>query len=50
MEKLNIFFPDHTEELQVNRNIIPAVKEFKYLGSIVQDNGSSDLEIEKKKD
>jgi hypothetical protein len=39
---------DHTEDLQVNLNIIPTVKQFKYLGSTVQDNGSSDLEIEKK--
>jgi hypothetical protein len=36
---------DHTENLKVNGNIIPTVKQFKYLGSIVQDNGSSDLEI-----
>jgi hypothetical protein len=40
---------DHTKDLQVNGNIIPTVKQFKYLGSIVQDNGLSDLEIEKKK-
>jgi hypothetical protein len=39
---------DHTEDLQVNGNIIPTEKQFKYLGSIVQDNGSSDLEIEKR--
>jgi hypothetical protein len=39
---------DHTEDLQVNGYIIPIVKQFKYLGSIVQDNGSSDLEIEKR--
>jgi hypothetical protein len=39
---------DHTEDLQVNGHIIPTVKQFKYLGSIVQDNGSSDLEIEKR--
>jgi hypothetical protein len=45
MEKLG---KDNTEKLQVNRNIIPTVKQFKYLGSIVQDNGSYDLEIEKR--
>jgi hypothetical protein len=39
---------DHTEDIQVNGNIIPTAKQFKYLGSIVQGNGSSDLEIEKK--
>jgi hypothetical protein len=39
---------DHTEELQVNGNKIPTVKQFKYLGSAVQDNGSSELEIEKR--
>jgi hypothetical protein len=39
---------DHTQDLQVNDNIIPTVKQFKYLGSIVQDNGSSDHEIEKR--
>jgi hypothetical protein len=26
---------DHTEDLQVNGNIIPTVKHFKYLGSVV---------------
>jgi hypothetical protein len=39
---------DHTEDLQFHGNIIPTVKQFKYLGSIVQDNGSSGLETEKR--
>jgi hypothetical protein len=34
--------------LQINGNTIPTVKQFKYLGSIVQENGSSDLEIDKR--
>jgi hypothetical protein len=38
---------DHSEELQISANTIPTVKHFKYLGSIVQGNGSSDLETEK---
>jgi hypothetical protein len=33
--------------LQINGNTIPTVKQLKYWGSIVQENGSSDLEIEK---
>jgi hypothetical protein len=40
---------DYSEELQTNGNTIPTVNQFRYLGSIVQENGSSDLEIEKKK-
>jgi hypothetical protein len=36
--------------LQINGNKIPTVKQSKYLGSIVQENGPADLEIEKKKD
>jgi hypothetical protein len=36
---------DHSKELQINGNTIPIVKQFKYFGSIVQENGSSDLEI-----
>jgi hypothetical protein len=39
---------DHSEELQINGNTIPTVKQFKYLGSIVQENGSSVLEVEKR--
>jgi hypothetical protein len=39
---------DHSEELQINGNTIPTVKQFKCLGSIVQENGSSDLEINKR--
>jgi hypothetical protein len=39
---------DHSEELQINGNTIPTVKQFKYLGSIVQENGSSELEIDKR--
>jgi hypothetical protein len=39
---------DHSEELQINGNTIPTVKQFKYLGSIIQESGSPDLEIEKK--
>jgi hypothetical protein len=34
--------------LQINGNKITTVNQFKYLGSIVQENGSSDLKIEKK--
>jgi hypothetical protein len=39
---------DHSDELKINGNTIPTVKRFKYLGSVVQENGSSHLEIEKK--
>jgi hypothetical protein len=39
---------DDSEELQINGNTIPALGQFKYLGSIDQENGSSNLEIEKK--
>jgi hypothetical protein len=35
---------DHSEELQ-----IATVKQFRYLGSTVQENGSSDLKIGRKK-
>jgi hypothetical protein len=38
---------DHSEELQINGNIIPTAKQFQYLGSVVQENGSSDFENEK---
>jgi hypothetical protein len=34
--------------LKINGNTIPTVKQLKYLGSIVQENGSSDLEIDKR--
>jgi hypothetical protein len=44
-----ILVTDHSEELQVSGNKIPTVKQVKYLGSIVEENGSSDLEIEKKR-
>jgi hypothetical protein len=40
---------DRSEELQINGNTIPTVEQFQYFGSTVQENGSSDLEIEKKK-
>jgi hypothetical protein len=36
---------DHSEEFQINGNTIPTVKHF---GSIVQENGSADLEVEKR--
>jgi hypothetical protein len=39
---------DHSEELQINGNTILTVKQFKYLGSTFQENGSSDLETEKR--
>jgi hypothetical protein len=39
---------DHSEELQIKRNIIPTGELFKHLGPIVQENGSSDFEIEKR--
>jgi hypothetical protein len=39
---------DHSEKLQIDGNTNTTVKECKYLGSILQDNGSSDLGIEKK--
>jgi hypothetical protein len=45
MEYLDTY---HSGELQINGNTIPTVKQFKYLGSIVQENDSSDLEIEKR--
>jgi hypothetical protein len=38
----------HSEELQINGKAIRTVKQFKYLGSVVQENGPSDLEIEKR--
>jgi hypothetical protein len=38
----------HLEELQIDGNTIPAVKLFTYLRSVVQENGSSDLEIGKR--
>jgi hypothetical protein len=35
--------------LQINRNIIPTVKQFKYcFESIVQENGSTELKTEKR--
>jgi hypothetical protein len=39
---------DHSEEFQINGNTIPTVKQFMYLGSLVIENDSSDLEIEKR--
>jgi hypothetical protein len=39
---------DHLEDLQINGNTIPIAEQFKYLGSTVQENGSSDTEIEKR--
>jgi hypothetical protein len=39
---------DHSEELKISGNTIPTVKHFKYFGSIAQEDGSTDLEIEKK--
>jgi hypothetical protein len=39
---------DHSEELQINGNTLPTVKQFKYLGSIIQENGSSGVEIKKR--
>jgi uncharacterized lipoprotein YehR (DUF1307 family) len=47
MEKTEYLDTDHSEELQINGNTISTVKQCKYLGSIVQENKSSDLEIEK---
>jgi hypothetical protein len=44
MEYLDI---NHSEELQINGNTVPTVKQL-YLVSVVQENGSSDLEIDKK--
>jgi hypothetical protein len=35
--------------LKINGNTIPAVKRFKYLGSVVQENDSAELEIERKR-
>jgi hypothetical protein len=39
---------DHSEELQISGSTIPTVKHFKYFESIVQENGSTDLEIDRK--
>jgi hypothetical protein len=39
---------EHSEELQIDGNTIPPVIEFEYLGSIFQENGSSDLEFEER--
>jgi hypothetical protein len=39
---------DRSEELQINGNTIPTVNQFKYMESIIQENGSSDFEIEKR--
>jgi hypothetical protein len=33
----------------MNGNTIPSAKQFRYLGSIIQENGSSELDIKKKK-
>jgi hypothetical protein len=38
---------DYSEELKIDGNTIPTVKQFKYFGSIVQKNGPFDHEIEK---
>jgi hypothetical protein len=46
--KMGYLDTDHSEELQINGNTIPTVTQFKYLGSVVQENGSSDLEIDKR--
>jgi hypothetical protein len=40
-------FTEYSEELQINGNTIPVVKQFEYLGSIFQVNGLSDLQFEK---
>jgi hypothetical protein len=37
----------HSEELKINVNTIPSVKQFKYLGSVVQENGSLTLKLKK---
>jgi hypothetical protein len=36
---------DHSEELQINRNTIPTVKQFKYLGSVVQEKAHLTLKL-----
>jgi hypothetical protein len=38
----------HSEELKINGNKITTLRQYKYLGSIFQDNCSSYLGIEKK--
>jgi hypothetical protein len=38
---------DYSEDSQITWNTIPAVKQSKYFGSIIQENGLSDLETEK---
>jgi hypothetical protein len=43
--KMEYLGTDHSEELKINGNLTLTVKQFKYLGSIVQENGTSDLEI-----
>jgi hypothetical protein len=40
---------EETGKLQSDGNIIPTLNQFMYLGSTVQENGSSDLEINKKR-
>jgi hypothetical protein len=46
--KMEYLSTDNSEELKINGNKIPTVKHLKCLGSIVQQNGSSDLEIAKR--
>jgi hypothetical protein len=48
-EKTEYLRTDLWDELEINGNKTKAVKNFKYLGSILKDNGSSDGEIEKKR-
>jgi hypothetical protein len=41
--KMKYLGTDHSEKLQINKNTIQTVKQFKCLGSVVQENDSSDF-------
>jgi hypothetical protein len=39
---------DHADNLQINWNTIPAVKHFRYLGSVIQEYSSPTLKLKKR--
>jgi hypothetical protein len=46
--KMKYLSTNPTDEVETSGNKIKTIRNFKYLGSLLQDNGSSDGEIEKR--
>jgi hypothetical protein len=45
--KIEYLDTDHSEEFQINGNLIPVTEQYKCFGSTLQGNGQSDTKTEK---